>query len=166
MFSIVGSGLIYEIVEPVGVKQICTASPGYDGIEGIIIIREVINGNLDGKTRVFVAEILGFESACIVFRMTGDEDLSAAVCCASIKPRNGRGREDLKLGTSLNVFDANGGVARMRNEEFIVKSSEKHRGAAVYGMLENSEKLCVKRIFLDSVMVIKSRLRTPTDVEG
>ena len=126
MFSIVRCGLIHKIVEPVGIKKICTASPGYDGIEGIVIVREIVYGDLDGETRVLIAEILCFEGTRIIFRMTRDKYLSATVGRAGIESRNGRCGKYLQLWASLNILDAHGGVTRMRNEKFVVKASEKH----------------------------------------
>jgi hypothetical protein len=53
----------------------------------------------------------------------------------------------------------------MRCPEAIVKAPEKYGRFMVDGMLKNSEHFFIKRIFFDSVVIIKSCLRAPADVE-
>lgn len=111
LFPIVRCGLVNKIVEPVGIEQICTASPGYDGFKSIVVVREVIYGDLDGKSGVLIAEIFGFESTRIIFGMTRDEYLSASIGSAGIKSCHGRSRKYLQFGASLHVLNSHSGVA-------------------------------------------------------
>ena len=53
-------------------------------------------------------------------------------------------------------------MARVRNDEFIVKSSEKDRKLVIEMMLKNTEKLFFKRIFLYAVVVLPPKKENPT----
>lgn len=79
LFNIVRRGLIYEVVEPVGIKQICAATPTYDRLFGIVIVREIVLGNIYLEPSLLIAQILALERIGIVFGMSRDKDLSALV---------------------------------------------------------------------------------------
>ena len=54
----------------------------------------------------------------------------------------------------------------MRHIEFIVKASEKHTVLVVQLMLVNAAELGRQTVFLDAVVIIKSCLSTPANVES
>ena len=54
----------------------------------------------------------------------------------------------------------------LRDEEYVVEATEKHRGFMFYDMRKYTEHLFRNAVFFDSVMVIKPRLRAPTNVES
>ena len=57
-------------------------------------------------------------------------------------------------------------MARLRNPELIVKTSQEH-GAFIFCLVQkNAEKFFVERVFLYAVMVIKPRLCAPADMES
>ena len=82
--DVIGCGLVHKVVEPVGEQQIGMSSPAYDGVLGIIIVGEIIFRNIDGQTLVFIPQVLCFQGFRIVFGMTGDKDLAAALVGNSI----------------------------------------------------------------------------------
>ena len=53
----------------------------------------------------------------------------------------------------------------MGNYKFVVKATEKDRTLVVESVLEYAEELFIKRIFLYAVMVVKTCLSAPADVE-
>ena len=55
---VVRSELIYEVVQPVGEQKVCVTSPTVGRALFGIVIREVVIGELNGKTCVQVAEVL------------------------------------------------------------------------------------------------------------
>ena len=46
--NIVRCGLIYVVIEPVGIKQLASASPADDGGTGGIVVREIMIGHMNG----------------------------------------------------------------------------------------------------------------------
>ena len=54
----------------------------------------------------------------------------------------------------------------MGHPELVVKAAEQHGAIVVSCMLENAEQLFIQRIFFDAVMIVKSRLSAPANVES
>ena len=75
--QIVRCSLIYEIVEPVCEKKICSASPGYGRNHIRVVIRKVIIRYFDIKPLVDVSEIFFSKSFSVIFRMTCCIEVSA-----------------------------------------------------------------------------------------
>ena len=61
------SSLVYEVVEPVGIQEICAGSPSDDGILGIVVARIIIFRHFDIKSAVFVPQIFSLQSEGVVF---------------------------------------------------------------------------------------------------
>ena len=111
ILDVVGRRLIYEIVEPIGIEQICTASPTNYRFLRVIVIREIILRYLDRKSRVLVAHLFLLESVSVVLGVSRNEDLSSLARSADENSRLFRACEYLELRNCLYIFSAAGGVS-------------------------------------------------------
>ena len=108
--NVVGRRLIYEIVEPVGEKEICVCAPGNVGRLFCVIAGEIVLRNFDGLALSEVTKILVFEGVGIVFAMTGDEYLSTLFICDGVDAcLIGRGKNS-ESGRRLDILTEDGGV--------------------------------------------------------
>ena len=75
--EIVRSFLVHEVVDPVGVQEVCAGAPGVRRPFGDTVVREVVHRFLDGEAGVEVPLVLVVQRVGVVLGVTGDEDLSA-----------------------------------------------------------------------------------------
>ena len=120
---------------------------------------------LDGKSLVFIAQIFIAQSVRIVFGMPGDKDLSAAVRRNGVNAGFLTFREYLELRAAAHIFLRDPGMAGMRDPKFIVKTAEQDRPLMHDLVAEDAEHFLIQQHFPYAVMMIQSRLRTPTDMQ-
>ena len=53
-----GRGLVDKVVEPVAVEQVGAGAPRDPGGLGIVVIRVVVPGDLNGLAQIFVPQVL------------------------------------------------------------------------------------------------------------
>ena len=97
--------------------------------------------------------------------MAGDEDLPAVFGGDGVYARLVGGGEDAQRAHLLDVGALDGGVARVRHHEHVVKAAEENRALILHAMGEYAEHLLGQRLLLNAEMMIERRLRAPADVE-
>ena len=96
--------LIYKIVQPVRIDKVCMTAPTHDGFFCIIVVREVVFRHIYRKSRVFIAQILVFQSVRIVFGMTRYKYLLSALRSNGINARFFRRRKDFQFGMLIYIL--------------------------------------------------------------
>lgn len=164
--QIVRCRLIYEIVKPVGEKEICVSAPGDLRRFFGVVVGKIVFRDLYRLALLEVTEILALKCVGIVLAVSCDKDLSALFVRYGVYAGLvGRGKY-LKSGGGLDILTQNGGVARMRRHKLVVKAAEKDRALVVHLVRENTENLFVKLMLIYAVVVIKPRLCAPADMQG
>ena len=74
--NIVRRGWRYVVIEPIGIKQLTSASPADDGGTGGIVVREIVIGHVNGEPLVTVPEIFFGQRVWIILGMAGNEELT------------------------------------------------------------------------------------------
>ena len=164
--NVVGCRLIYEIVEPVGEKEICVGAPGYLGCALCVITGEIVPRHFDGLTLSEVTKILVFEGVGVVFAMARDEDLSTLLICDGVNACLIGGGKDSEPGHSLDILAKDGGVTGMGCHKLIVEATEKDGALVIHLVGEYAKDLLVKLMLVDAVVVIEACLCAPADMQG
>ena len=86
-FNVVRCCLIYEIVQPVGKKQIGVRPPGNYRLLARIVIREIVFRNVNFKSLLLIAKVFVFQRILVILRMSRDKDLLALACGNGINSR-------------------------------------------------------------------------------
>ena len=133
---------------------------------GIVVLGIVIFRHLDGQTLILVPQVFPFQGIGIILHMTGDENLPAFLVHHCIHPGLLRGGENLQSGNLLNVRPIHGGMPGMWNPEHIIEAPQQNRPLVVSVMGIDAEQLPGQRMLLNAIVVVKSRLGSPADVEG
>ena len=131
-----------------------------------IIIREIINGNIYVIPYSLIPVIFILKSHAIIFGMTGDKYLMSVLCHCQIYACCLRLGKDRKLGTCFKQFRRCIRMSGMRSQEYVIESSYKRNLPVQHSVLKHSEKLSGKLSFIDTVVMIKSRLCSPADMEN
>ena len=121
--QVVGGRLVNIVVEPVGVQEVGVGAPVDDGGLGVVVVGEIVGGDLWVNACGFVAQVFFLEGVAVVFGMAGDEDLSSAVGDDEVDAGLGGGGQDLQVGIALNVIAMDGGVAGVGGVEDVVKTA-------------------------------------------
>ena len=80
------------------------AAPCDHGRLGIVVIRVIVLRHTDGKSGVFIAQVLRFQRSGIVFRVAGDENLPTALRGHSVDScLFGRGK-NFQLAAPLDIL--------------------------------------------------------------
>ena len=164
--DIVLGSLVYEVVQPVGIKQVGTASPFYHRRLGIVIIRIVVAWNFRIDAGVLVADIFLLQGVPVVFRMTEDENLSVIGGLAHINTRLVRSGYNLQFRNGFDIFLVYGGVSGMWHIKLIVEPTEQHTVLIGQRMLVHTRQLLRQTVLLNSIMVVQAGLCPPADMEG
>ena len=140
--------------------------PADDGALGVIVVGIVVRRDVDGQTLRFVPEVFLFQRVRIVLGVAGDENLTAFLVHGGVDPGIRGGSQNFQAGNGFNVGTLHGGVPGVRNPEFVVEAPEQNGALVVRVMGVHAEQLFREGFFLNAVVVVKSRLRAPADVEG
>ena len=116
--------LVYEVVQPIGEQQIRARPPGAGRRFRVVIPREIIPGQLNRESFVFVSQIFVTQSIRIIFGMSGDEDLPAVIRRNRVNSGFLALRENLERRTLSYVFLDDSRMARMRYQKIVVKTAE------------------------------------------
>ena len=65
------------MIDPVCKEQICTATPGIEGLLARVVVREIVGRNGDFAAFFLVPEIFFCQRHAVILQMSGDEILSA-----------------------------------------------------------------------------------------
>ena len=163
--NIVRCGLIYVVIEPVGIKQLASASPADDGRAGGIVVREIVTGYMDGKPLITVPEIFFGQRVWIILGMAGDEELTGVLAFHSKDACISGDREQFQTGGSPYVALIDFGISGMGSLENIVKATEERRVGFQDPVVEHAKELFRKRTLLDPIVEIETGLGTPANVE-
>ena len=164
--NVIGSCLIYEIVKPVREKQVCMRTPGNSRSLFCIIVRKIVLWDLYRLPLSKIAQILVFEGIGIVLAMSGDKYLTAVLIRYGIDARLIGGGKYLKSAYRLDILAQDGGMAGMRCHKLIVKAAEKDRALVINLVRKYTEHLFRQSMLLDAVVIIKTCLSAPADVEA
>ncbi len=140
--------------------------PADNGCFRIVVTRIVIHRHMDGKSLVFIPEILLFQGIGIIFRVAGDEDLPSFLTHDSVNPCFRRGGENLQPGHLFNIHPVNGSVPGMGHPKLVVKAPEQNGPLIVQVMGINAEKLLGQGMLLNPIVVVQPCLGAPADMEG
>ena len=121
---------------------------------------------MDGKAQILIPQVFITQRLGIVFRVTGYKDLAAALGLNCIDTSLLRGCDDSQIPYLFDILTENRGVAGVRNHEGIIKAPEQNRPLVVSLMGIDTKELLRQRLFVDTIVIIKTRLSTPTDMEG
>ena len=163
--NVVRCGLIYEVVDPVGIDQVRARTPFDDWCPGIVIIREVVIRYIRIQSRILIPNVFLQQRVPVVFRVAGYEDLTVVRGFYAEDPRFFGRCQHLQLRHRFDVLPVHGGIPRMRYIEFIVKAPEQHAVLLIQMMQVHAGQLLRQHVLLNTVMVVQSGLGTPADVE-
>ena len=98
--------------------------------------------------------------------MTGDKNLPALFVHQNIHTSLLRRCKDLQARDLFDILSVNGGMPGMGNPEFIVKAT-KQDSTLIVGLVRiNTEELFRQLFFVDAIMVIKTSLGSPANMES
>lgn len=163
--NIVRCGLIYIVIEPVGIKQLASASPADDGGTGGIVVREIVIGHMNREPLVTVPEIFFGQCVWIIFGMAGNEELPGVHAFYSKDACIPGDREQFQTGGSPYVALIDFSISGMGSLEDIVKATEERGVGFQDPVVEHAKELFRQRTLLDSIVEIETGLGTPADVE-
>ena len=105
------SGLVNEVVQPVGVDERGMRPPLEHRLLRGVVVREVVSGNLRVQTLFKVALVLQSQGVRVVLGMPCYEELAAVLAANGIHARLVGNRHHLELRHLLDVLAANLGMA-------------------------------------------------------
>ena len=130
-----GSGLVNEVVEPVGVEEVGVGAPSDYGGLGYVVVREIIYGDMRVLARIKITEIFIRQGVGVIFAVTRYEYLLAVFGRHGVNSAFVGGGEYLEPVDRFNVCSVNRGVTALRHGKYVVKAAQKH-GVLVVGTVE------------------------------
>lgn len=160
---VVRGDLVYVVVQPVVVNEVCGASPLYvDTVD--ISVHEIVARLVDIETFVEVAKILVFERIAVVFAVTEEEELFIVEALYYRYLAVVAVRENFKAFVFHHRVAVDIRMAGHRDIYRVVHTLKQRFGIVAGLSLENAEHLLWQLVFFDSVMVFEPRLRSPADI--
>ena len=104
------SRLINEIVQPVGIDERGVRAPLHYRLLCGVVVREIVPGDLRLKSLVEIAPVFQSDGVRVVFRMPGDEELTAVLAANRVYSCLLGYRHDLELRHLLDILPAHLGV--------------------------------------------------------
>jgi len=102
----------------------------------------------------------------IIFRMSHNKNLTAAVIMDGVYPCFIRGCNDFQARFLFDVLAVDSGMSGMGDIEDIIRATEEDRGLFIQLMRKYAEHFILYHVFFDAVMIIQTCLCAPADMEG
>ena len=122
--------------------------------------------DIDVEALVLIAVILDIKSHAVVFEMPENKYLPAFLCDSHADAGFIRIGENGKLRMIAYKLGIDCRMPAVRNIEYIIKTAYERFLSFMYPVLKNTEHLLVKRLLIDTVMIIDPGLCTPADMQG
>ena len=158
--------LVHIIVEPVCIKQIGRARPRHAHFAARFIGKIVVR-RTDGQSLGDVPLVFTAKGVAVILHVPRQKDLFVVLGFCDGQTRRIRFAQHDEIADALHILEVHRGVAGMRDVKDIVNAFEKR--IVLFDALavrKHAEQFFGKQIFLDAVMIIQRRLRTPADVNG
>ena len=157
---------LVDLVDPVPVKQMRMAAPSVLGRLRWIIVRIIVDGNIDRRAGFDIAVVFLFQRVPIIFEMveyvdramggifdkTGSDFVAAQECRQAIDG------SDFILFHLCPTAD--------RNDEIVRETPQVGRGRREVPMPETPECLVLEYVLLDAVHIVDHRHAAPADAKG
>ena len=85
--DVVRRRLVDKVIEPVGKQKIGMAAPTDNGLLRVIVIGEVVLGNLNRKAEILITDIFSSQRIRVILRVTHNENLAVVIRFDSINAR-------------------------------------------------------------------------------
>ena len=141
-------------------------TPGVEGDLGGIVVWIVVIGDGNIQPLCLVTAIFGIKGERIVLRVSRHKYLSPVLGRYYVGSRNIRQSDELQLGASKYLRNGCLGVPGMGGEESVIKSSDKGHLGTLNAVMEDAEHLLGKRTLGNAVVVVKTCLCAPAEVEA
>ena len=122
--KVIRSGLVNEIVEPVGEEEMGMASPMVDGHLLGIVVGEIVLGNGNIQPLGNIAEVFGSKSARVVLAVTGHIKEAALLGAYNVNAGFIGLGKDLDLVALFDVLTANLRMSGVRRHKVFVKAAQ------------------------------------------
>ena len=102
--DIVRRGLIHVIVQPVGIEQLGSGAPAYQGRLCGLVVGEVVVRNIDVDALVYIPEVLIGQGVGIVFGVSGNKEAAVILALYCKDASLLRDSQQLQFRDSQNIL--------------------------------------------------------------
>ena len=138
-------------------------APHQKGLVGRVVIPVVILRNFYGESFSHITFVLSVQCDPVIFRMSHDEDLAAAVRHGQENSGLFGFRQDRQFTAGVDVRRRDFRMSGVRRQKHIVKSSHQRDLAVHHLMPEKTEHFLIQRFLLKPVEMIQGRLGGPAE---
>jgi hypothetical protein len=124
LIEVIGRRLVDVVVDPVAVKVIAVRPPLQKRALGGIVVREIVERNIDVQTLADVTVILIAQGVAVILRMAHDKEASAVTGHAEQYARLGGFRQDLEILAGVDGLCGDLCIAAVGNQEIVVETAD------------------------------------------